>query len=623
MNAALLTAFRCIGLTLGLVLQLSWVLQPVPTALKLLPASLLLLTAIRPAAGLIVIAGLGPMANAIALWAQSPLPGIRLFEQLVLAFVTGTGLHWWRRLLDLRLAGPATLAAASSLASLVAIQPLLLLQRQPDASAADHLRALFERGDYFVRSSTWDPLFFAALTIEGLALAVATELIVRRDASVASAAVRMAVVGQAAVAALNVQQVIGAAIRSGDGWRELVRIFREVRVSLFHDLNAAASTFLLYLFAGVGLLTGGAAARLLVGVLLALIGIGLWLAGSRIALAALVLTCLGMLALAVLRGRGASRRTAIAGMAAVAALVAVAVMAYPSARSLSLGPTVATRRIMAETSFNMWRTAPIFGIGVGRYYEESSRFGAQALVTEVRFYPNENAHNYFLQMLSTEGIVGLTALLLVLGAVIVPALRVERTQFQPLRRWTLAGIVACLITWLTGHPQLVPEAAFGFWLLFGVLAGLTPAPIHRGWRTALTVAAVLLIATAPFRARQAIGGADFEHIGVGLSQWQPEIDGVRYRFAPAAFGLYLPADGRSVELPLRRAPETPDPLIVTIAADGRTVYEPLVTGEGWQTVRIQLPKSNRRFAKVDFVVKSLDGRELPGSVLYVGKTAPR
>ena len=54
------------------------------------------ISAVHPATGLIVLAGLGPMANAMSLWAQSPLPGIRLLEQLVLAFVFGAGLRWWR-----------------------------------------------------------------------------------------------------------------------------------------------------------------------------------------------------------------------------------------------------------------------------------------------------------------------------------------------------------------------------------------------------------------------------------------------------------------------------------------------------------------------------------------------
>ena len=92
MNLALLGAFRAAGLGLALVVQVAWLVQPVPFAVKALPVSVALLSALRPAAGLIVLAGLGPMANAISLWSHSPLPGIRLLEQLVIAVVFGAGL---------------------------------------------------------------------------------------------------------------------------------------------------------------------------------------------------------------------------------------------------------------------------------------------------------------------------------------------------------------------------------------------------------------------------------------------------------------------------------------------------------------------------------------------------
>jgi hypothetical protein len=381
--------------------------------------------------------------------------------------------------------------------------------------------------------------------------------------------------------------------------------------------------FVLHLLAGIGVLKGARHSRWVIGPLLLLIALGLWMAGSRVALAALVVTCLGMLGVFALGRTGARRGAAVAAIGGFVAVVALAVMLYPSSRSLSLGPTVATRRIMAETSFNMWRSAPVFGVGVGRYYEESSRFGAVRLVKEVNFYPRENAHNYFLQVLATEGLIGLAAMFLVLGAGLVPAIRAERAGALSLRRWVLAGVIACLLTWLTGHPQLVPEAAFAFWLAFGVLAALAPPAARTAWQTPVVIAAVLLLATAPFRAAYALRQADFEHIAVGLSLWQPEIDGLRYRQAGRSFALYLPADGRSVDLPVRRAPGAPDPLVVTITEGGRKLYEPIVSGDAWQEIRLQLPKSNRRFARVEFSVGAVGADALPSPALYVGKTQPR
>ena len=146
MRASLLAAFRVAGLALALVLQLAWLVQPLPPAMKILPASLGVVSAVHPATGLIALAGLGPMANAMSLWAQSPLPGIRLLEQLVLAFVFGAGLRWWRTA-DSRLREAAALLAASAIASFIAVQPALLLQRAPDVSAWGHVRAQLWRGE--------------------------------------------------------------------------------------------------------------------------------------------------------------------------------------------------------------------------------------------------------------------------------------------------------------------------------------------------------------------------------------------------------------------------------------------------------------------------------------------
>jgi hypothetical protein len=262
-------------------------------------------------------------------------------------------------------------------------------------------------------------------------------------------------------------------------------------------------------------------------------------------------------------------------------------------------------------------------VGVGRFFEESSRFGAAALKDVGLPFVNENAHNYFLQILGTEGLVGLGALLLILAVALIPAIRAERSPATTLRSWLFAAVVAFLLTCLTGHPLLVPEASFAFWLIFGVLAGLTPPPAAVAWRGPVALAAALLIVTGPFRAAEAIRAAHLEHVAVGLSSWQAELDGVRYRIASKSFALYLPEDGSTVTLPVRRAPRAPDHLMLTASVDGRRLYEVVVSGDAWQNIRLQLPKGRRRFARTDFEIKSISAGTVETPALYVGKAVQR
>ena len=134
----------------------------------------------------------------------------------------------------------------------------------------------------------------------------------------------------------------------------------------------------------------------------------------------------------------------------------------------------------------------------------------------------------------------------------------------------------------------------------------------------MALAAVALIVTAPLRAGRAIRDMEFEDVPKGLSGWRAVLDGVRYRGAGATFELYVPSDGTAVTLPLRRGPGAPDPLVMALRIGGQQVSQFQVPGY-WQPIFIQLPKANRRFQLVEFVV--LGAESSPGSapLVLVGK----
>jgi len=620
-SRAVFIAVRLGGLTLAAVLLAAWLVLPVPLVLKILPALALVVSLVRPDAGLLLVAALGPLGDVVSVWAQSPYVPARLFEQLVLAVVVGAGVRVWRREPVLRLAGPGLLVAAVAIASAVAVQPVLLMKQTPGAAAADYLRTLF-RGGYFERTGPLDPIFLAALAVEGVALAVVAERLVREHAGLAVRVVQLTVLGHAGVALVTLERMLAAALHTDSVVRSLGHMLVSFRISSYADVNAAGSVFAMVLVAGAGLLADRRS-RWPMALALALVAAGLWISGSRAAFAASAVVILCGAGIVALRTRGAARWIAAAAALAVILAGVWGIAHYPPGRNSPVAMAARTRTIMAGVAMRMWRTAPVLGVGVGRFYDESAAFGADELRVEWLGASNENAHNNFLQVLAEQGIVGLGALLLALGVVLVPAVRARTDMARPPGVFLPAGIGVFLLTWLAGHPLLVPEAAFVFWLLLGVLAGATSPPVRRGPTTALAIAAVALLITAPARAEREIRTADFEHVGVGLSVWRPALDGVRYREAGANFALYLPADGRAVALPLRRAPGAPDPLVLTLSLNGRPLTDVRLSGDGWSSVPLELPNDHRQFELVRFAVAPATPAADGAPLVLMGKAESR
>ena len=574
LRAGILVAFRVLGLAAGAALFVSWQLTPVPVILKVLPLGVLVLSLVRPSAGLLAMAGLGPVIGGLAVVVASPFGATHAFEQLVLAVVIGAGLRIRRGAVPLQLTEPALLLAAVAVASAIAVQPLMLLYQNPGASTAEHLRILLS-GGYFDRGMIGQPLSFAVMTAEALALAVVAERLVREDHALAPQVVRMMVIGHAGLALISIERITGAALQTEHPISSIFRLLREVRVRTYADLNAAGSVLAMVLLAGVGLVADFRS-RWLTLTALPVIAVGLWLTGSRTALLALGLGVLGLSILEAVQRRGRGRLLAVGAIVAAIAIGLWVGASYPAPRNVAASTAIGAREFMSRVALEMWRSAPVLGVGIGEFWVESAKFGGPERPYGI---VNENAHNNFLQVLAEEGLVGLIALLVVLATLFTVGFR---TAQSPFTRFLATGIVVFVLTWLGGHPLLLAEAGFAFWLLAGVLSGLTSPPSVGEWRILLVLAAAAVLITGPVRADRAIREAGFEYIGTGVSGWRPELDGVRYREANATFQLYLPSDGTPVTLPLRRAPSAPDPLLITARVGRQSVAQVRLTGNaGW------------------------------------------
>jgi hypothetical protein len=285
---------------------------------------------------------------------------------------------------------------------------------------------------------------------------------------------------------------------------------------------------------------------------------------------------------------------------------------------------VRIRAEMVRAGLRMAADAPLFGLGPGQFYRQSGDYASPALLAEFPVARHENAHNNFVQILAEFGLTGLAALLLILLGVSRRAARALDQASGPVWWGAAAGLIVFLISCLGGHPLLIRDVAYAFWMLLGVLAGhsgSTPggSRASRRARQAVIAVAVILAASLPFRAHVRAGEADLEHVGIGFSPWQPDDDfGVRYRIAGPSSSIFIPARGSVASVPLKAAPGIQRPLTVEIHLDGRLANVVTVVPETWLTVRLLMPDRDAppRFWRVDLRVMQPPDDE---AMLLVGK----
>jgi O-antigen ligase len=595
----------CLAAAIGA--DVTWLLRPGPLVLKVLHFAFLTIAVVRPLNALLVLAGLGPLAWEIATLLAKDFSGERLLEEAVVAVVTGALVHWRSTDTPSRTAAPALAVAVLAITSGIVQMPArLLIGATAQTTAWDHVVSLWTNG----MDLAWHPVAAGLFVVEGAALVWVGERFVRANRTSAARIVGLGLAAFAATACLNIYRVAGAALRTGEFFATAGPLFTTVRYNMFYDRNAAASIFVLIFIAGAALVRRPWSRVVVTCLELAAVLVAIWLCGSRIALFAVVLVTAGTIA----AWSAPARRRAWWVTSAVVVALVVAVVAYAAlypGRNDAATSSLAGRLSMSKVALRMARTAPMFGVGVGTFPDHAINFGSE--------YGAENAHNNALQVLAEEGLMGLGATLALLWVAIVPSARMGGALDRE-RVGLVGGVAAFLVTMLTGHPLLVPEVALPFWMFMGVLAGLSPPPAEIRRTAILTVIGISLIALAsvPVRAAHVRAQADFEHVGIGVSQWRTDPSGVRYREAQASFALFLPSNHVSV-MPIRRAPGTPNPLLLEIHLGGRPLKVLTLSGDGWISLDVAVPGTGRLFERIDFQVRSSSGEVLPLRCVDVGR----
>ncbi len=586
------------------------------------------LAVVSPAAALPLLAAIAPIAAFVV--SRYANPAVAWSDVLVVAGLTGFSLHSLTprargRHLHSTLAVPAILFGALVIASMVAHLAVMRLRFGP--AFGDVVVSYLTRSHFFDARS-FPALHAGLLLLEGLVLfAVAARECQARPALMPQV-MRASGVGALFAAAINVFTLARAAARGDDFWSALARYASTLRWSVpYADVNAAGSCFLM----GALLVSAAAAAatgvrRVSWAAAAVLVFAALWLTGSRAALLAGILGVAMTFAIVQLARAGSRHVRRAAALAAVACMVGVGLtIALPKRGNQKSTFTAVDVRVgLAQASARMIASRPIFGIGLGEFYQRSGEFSSPELVQLFPPAVHENAHNNFLQVAAELGLVGGLTFAWLVAAILTLALRGAARTGKTADTLRAAAIAGFIITWLGGHPLLIPDIAFPFWIAAGALAGgmiteqSPPEGVPR--RRSLVAVALLVIAvTLPWRMRTMLRETDLEHVGFGVSGWTGFDDTERYRAAVDHATLFVPADQG---FGLRVKPLTDHPIPLELRLDGRVADIIILVPNQWNDIRVlrrgERPES--RFSRLDLRLDTVPDKPV---TMRITKVVPR
>jgi O-antigen ligase len=549
-----------------------------------------------PVYGLMLATAVAPFGALLATTIHDE--GFRISEAVVVAFLVGWLLRERFQKRDAQLGAPP-LAWLFAFVVLVSMATLAWQLHAFPREFSAEMRQL--RDAYFETFADWTGVVAGARLIEGLGLVAATVSLSRRDSAIAY---RLSAVlaGSAAIAAGS-SVLLWYGIGSASALQRLV--LNGYRVSgHVGDANAAGSYFAMVLCLALGATACARGRSMAAWAMLTMAsGTGLWLAQSRTAIA--MVGILGGAALAIVVS-ARLRPRARAALLATAVIVGAGVTAA-RVRQLEKDPDfhgAGFRVQFFETSLRMIRASPLIGVGIGQYPRASPLYLSPQLAFA---YGVENAHNYFLQIAAETGVVGFGAFTALLGIASARAIRaLVRTPDDVRLLGITSGVLAFLGTCLSGHPLLVAEVAYPFWIQFGLMTAsrsaapdAPPAAVglrRSAWWLTLAGAAGLVVVgavTTPRRARAPVESQPVD----GFYGWERAEDGRRFRWTGQFASVLLPKEVVRVRIPVRIPTDrTPiAPIGIDISTDGDRPVRTLVYG-AWNDLDVRLREADPMIA---------------------------
>jgi hypothetical protein len=266
---------------------------------------------------------------------------------------------------------------------------------------------------------------------------------------------------------------------------------------------------------------------------------------------------------------------------------------------IPLEQVLKNRLVKWRAALDEFKASPLVGVGLGRY---------PRLFGRVESAPRpENTHNFFLQVLAEGGLFGVAALaVFLMGLAAAVRARTRESFARPLAAGVAFGLIAFVLTWITGHPMLT--VSNGVWLatLMAIVVGTgraarTVGRAHAragetqgagglgrpGWWVAVgAVYALLLVPAVGSNIRR----AEASTAAPGVYAWEtaPEapprgIRSRRFRWTRKDASVRVNVGGPVLWLPLFLARPDLDrgPVVVRLWLDGEPLDRMELSENGW------------------------------------------
>jgi hypothetical protein len=596
------------GVVLLLIQSTFWSSR-VSASMQAIVLATALLSYFRPQYGLLALAALVPLGQVGSRTLDSQMRGA---EALVLAFLAGALVRGWT-LREFRAFPSTRLEIAALIFGLVVaascLEQIWFMQIQMDFVWPFMQSMLSHASGNYLTSPRFGMLSRAMLLLEGMALLMYVVRYVTTSADFTRRLVVMLVVGAIATAILTLVGVAGDFAQTRESGASLVDFFARGRWSgHIADLNAAGSYFAMTAFLTLGM---GFKDRQWRSAWLgssAVLFLAMLMSGSRTAVAAAGLVGVLIVVRVAMSHPSHAVRAFGAGGVLLAAGMAVLLMSRPTSATPSVALSI--RWWFLETTAGMLRAEPAFGIGIGQYSLWSAHFAPPELLS---MHQPDNAHNNFAQVAGELGLVGLMAFLVMIAGSMWPSR--NQVEGRLLRGPILIGLSVFIVTWLGGHPLLVAEVAYPFWITLGVAAALAASDSKANPSVGIIcIAAALLLISIPFRVGAKSAELDFSRVSYGVSA--KRLMTTRARF-------FVPASESRVEFPLRaRNARDTEPVEIDVAVDGSASGTITLSDRNWRRTPIDLSgDSSRRFHQIDLQIRpdTLDNVDPGRSSVEVGK----